>query len=196
MAKRVWYLPDKYPETRKDRSNSDWSALLIIIWRDDGVVWHYDDMTNWSWWSLSYFGIRRDVVSVLSSNHFSSQQLDNYPTTIHFFYPTMPILNSHTFQSASGVNTITRPTPRRSGGDYPSGQQVVVANLVLIDWRLICHDLDPWYGFYQPPFDPGVQDSWNGQLLVGSSPLQPWRVGEASRTRTNWSSSEVPLEDH
>ena len=46
--------------------------LLIIIWRDDGMIWRNDDMTNWSRWSLSYFGIRRDVVSVLSSNHFSS----------------------------------------------------------------------------------------------------------------------------
>ena len=45
----------------------------------------------------------------------------------------MPMLNSRTFQSASGVNTITRPTPRRSAGDYLSGQQVVIANLVLID---------------------------------------------------------------
>src|SRR6202000_531799 len=80
MMKRAWYLPDKHPETRKDRSNGDWSALLIIIWRDNGVIWCNDDMTNWSRWSLSYFGIRRDVVSALSSNHFSSQQLTNYST--------------------------------------------------------------------------------------------------------------------
>ena len=76
---RVWYLPDKYLETRKGQPNSDWSALLIIIWHDDGVIWCNDDMTNRSQWSLSYFGIRHDVVSVLSSNHFSSQQLNNYP---------------------------------------------------------------------------------------------------------------------
>ena len=86
--KRAWYLPDKHPETRKDRSNSDWSALLIIIWRDDGVIWRDDDMTNKSRWSLSHFGIRRDVVSVLSSNHFSSQQLINYPTNRLLLYPT------------------------------------------------------------------------------------------------------------
>ena len=44
--KRAWYLPDKYPETRKDQSNSDWSALLITIWHDDGGIWRSDDMTN------------------------------------------------------------------------------------------------------------------------------------------------------
>ena len=193
---RVWYLPDKYPETRKDRSNSDWSALLIIIWCDDGGIWRNDDMTNQARWSLSYFGIRCDVVLVLSSNHFSSQQLNNHPTNHLLFYPNMPMLNSRTFQSASRVNTITRPAPKRSGGDYLSGQQVVITNLVSFWWRLICFDLDSWYGFHRPPFNPGVQDSWNGRLLVGSSPLQPRRVGEALSTRTDWSSSKVPLEDH
>ena len=86
--KRTWYLPDKYPETRKDRSNSDWSTLLIIIWCDDGVIWRNDDMTNQSRWSLSYFGIRHDVVSVLSSNHFSFQQLNNRSTIHLLSYPT------------------------------------------------------------------------------------------------------------
>ena len=88
------------------------------------MIWRNDDMTNRSRWSLSYFGIRCDVVLVLSSNHFSSQQLNNHPTIHLFFYPNMPMLNSCTFQSASGVNTITRPVPKRSGGDYSSGQQV------------------------------------------------------------------------
>ena len=83
--------------------------------------------------ALSYFGIRHDVVSVLSSNHFSSQQLNNYPTNCLLLCPNMPMINSHTFQSSNGVNTITRPTPKRSGGDYPSGQQVVITNLVSID---------------------------------------------------------------
>src|ERR1700743_2321583 len=124
MMKRAWHLPDKHPETRKDRSNGDRSALFIIIGRDDGVIWHNDDMTNWSRWSLYFFGIRRDVVSVLSSNHFSFQQLTNLPTNRLLLHPNMPMTNSRTFQSASGLNTITRPSPRRSGGDYPSGQQV------------------------------------------------------------------------
>src|ERR1700743_2939309 len=88
------------------------------------IIWCNDDMTNKSRWSLSYFGIRHDAVSVLSSNHFSSQQLANYPTNRLLLYPNMPMTNSRTFQSASGLNTITRPTPKRSGGDYPSGQQV------------------------------------------------------------------------
>ena len=177
--KRAWYLPDKYLETREDRSNSDWSALLIIIWCDDGVIWRNDDMTNWSQWSLSYFGIRCDVVSALLSNHFFSQHLNNHPTNRLLLLSNMPMTNSYTFQSASGLNTITRPAPKRSAGDYLSGQQVIVANLVLIDWRLICHNLDPWYGLHGPPFVPGVQDSWNGWLPLGASPLQSWRVGEA-----------------
>ena len=63
-------------------------------------------------------------MSVLSSNHFSSQQLTNYPTNHLLFYPNMPMMNSRTFQSSSGLNSITRPSPRRSGGDYLSGQQV------------------------------------------------------------------------
>ena len=124
MMKRMWYLPDKYLETGKGRTNSDWSTLLIIIWRDDSMVWRNDDMTNRSRWSLSYFGIRCDVVSVLSSNHFSSQQLINYPTNRLPPFLIMPMMNSRTFQSSSGLNTITRPSPRRSGDDYPSGQQV------------------------------------------------------------------------
>ena len=88
VMKRSWYLPDKHLETGKDRSNSDWSALLIIIRHDDEGIWRNDDMTNWSWWSLSYFSIKRDVVSVLSSNHFSSQQLINHPTNHLLLYPT------------------------------------------------------------------------------------------------------------
>ena len=187
--KRAWYLPDKYPETGKDWSNSDWSTLLIIIWRDD-------DMTNQSRWSLSYFGIRHNIVLVLSSNHFSSQQLNNHPANRLPLYPTMPMLNSRTFQSASGVNTITRPVPKRSGGDYLSGQQVVVANLVSFWLKTNLLDLDSWYGLHRPPFVPGVQDSWNGWLPLGASPLQPRRVREALRARTDWSSSKVPLEDH
>ena len=143
MMKRAWYLPDKYLGTRKDQSNSDWSALLIIIWSDDGMMWCNDDMSNQSRWSLSYFGIRRDIVLVLSSNHFSSLHLNNHPTNHPLLYPNMPMLNSRTFQSASGVNTITRPVPKRSGGDYPSGQQVVVTNLVSFCWRLILSGLQP-----------------------------------------------------
>ena len=133
---------------------------------------------------------------LLSSNHFSSQQLNNHPTNRPFFFPNMPMLNSHTFQSASGVNTITRPVPKRSGGDYPSGQQVVVTNLVSFWWRLICFDLDSWYGLHWPPFDPGVQDSWNGRLFVGSSPLQPRRVGETQGSRTNQSTPTILVENH
>ena len=194
--KRAWYLPDKHPETRKDRSNGDWSAWLIIVCHDDGVVWRNDDMTNRSRWSLSYFGIRCDVVSVLSSNHFSSQQLTNHPTNRSLLFPNMPMMNSRTFQSSSGLNTITRPSPRRSGGDYPSGQQVCQNESGLLLMKTDCFDLDPWHGFHRPPFDPGVQDSWYGRLPLGSSPFQSRRIGAIEGTRTDRSSSKVPLEDH
>ena len=130
MMKRAWYLPDKHPETGKDQSNGNRSTLLIIIWHDGDVIWRNNDMTNWSRWSLSCFGIRRDIILVLSSNHLSSQQLNNHPTNCLLLYSNMPMINSCTFQSSSGLNTITRPSPRRSGGDYLSGQQVVKTNLV------------------------------------------------------------------
>ena len=65
MMQRAWCLPDKYPETGKVQFNSDWGAWLIILWCNDGVIWWDDDMTNWSRWSLSYFGIRRNIMSVL-----------------------------------------------------------------------------------------------------------------------------------
>ena len=195
--KRAWYWPDKYPETKKGWSNSNWSALLIIIWRDDGTVWRNDDMTNQSQWSLSYFGIRRDILSVLSSNHFFSQQLNHHSTNhLLLFFLNMPMLNSCTFQSASGVNTITRLIPKRSGGDYSSGQQVVVTNLVSFWWRLICFDLDSWHGLHWPPFVPRVQDSWNGRLPLGSSPFQPWRVGEAQGSGANRSTPTILMENH
>ena len=154
--KRAWYLPDKYPETWKDRSNGDWSTLLITIWCDDDGIWRSDDMTNWSWWSLSYFGIRHDVVSVLSSNHFSFQLLNNHPTNCFLLSSNMPMLNSRTFQSASGVNTINRPVPKRSGGDYPSGQQVVIANLVSFWLKTNLLDLDSWY----------VSGNWTCRIYV------------------------------
>ena len=196
MVKRAWYLPDKHPETKKDRSNGDWSALLIIIWRDDGGIWRYDDMTNQSRWSFSYFGIRRDIMSVLSSNHFSSQQPNNYPTNRLLPFPIMPMMNSRTFQSSSGLNTITRPSPGGLEVTTHQDNRYVETNLVSFWWRLICFDLDPWHGLHRPPFDSRVQDSWDGWLSLGTGPLQPWRVGEASRTRANRSSLTILVENH
>ena len=175
--KRAWFLPDKYPETGKDWSNSDWSALLIIICCNDGVVWCNDDMTNESRWSLSYFGIRHDVVSVLSSNHFS-QQLNNHPTNRLLLHPNMPMINSRTFQSSSGQNTISRPTPKRSGGDYLSGQQVVITNLVSFWWRLICYDFRSMIWSSQTfPFSRNSRP-WEWTIIFGCRPFS---------TTRNWS---------
>ena len=80
---------------------------------------------------LSWYKMQCCVGLVIQSLLYpTTQQLpNNHP----LLYSTIPMLNSCTFQSASGVNTITRPTLRRSGGDYLSGQQVVVTNLSSVD---------------------------------------------------------------
>ena len=80
---------------------------------------------------LLWYKMRHFVGIVIQSPLLTTTQ--QLPNNCLLLSSNMPMLNSRTFQSASGVNTITRPTLKRSGGDYPSGQQVVVANLVLID---------------------------------------------------------------
>ena len=169
--KRAWYLPDKYLETREDQSNSNLSTWLITFmvqwWRDMAWWWH-DQLVPMELvllWYKMWCRVSLVIQSLLIST--TQQPFNNHP----LLYPNMPMINSHTFQSASGVNTITRMTPRRSGGDYPSGQQVVVTNLVSIDWRLICYNLDPWYGLHRPSPIPGVQDLGNERLSLGASPL-------------------------
>ena len=80
---------------------------------------------------LSWYKMQRCVGLVVQSLLYSTtQQLPNNLLNPSF---TMPMLNSKTFRSANGLNTITRLTPRRSGGDYLSGQQVVVTNLSSVD---------------------------------------------------------------
>src|SRR6202000_509106 len=71
--------------------------------------------------SLWYKTRRRVGLVIQSLLLLTTHQLPNKPFTSS---PNMPMTNSHTFQSASGLNTIASPTPKRSGGDYPSGQQV------------------------------------------------------------------------
>ena len=124
------------------------------------MIWLDDDITNWSRWSLSYFGITCDIVSVLSSNHFSSQQLNNKPTNSLLLHLNMPMTNSRTFQSASSLNTITRPTPKRSGGDYPSGQQVCCNKFGLL---LMKTDLLRFRSMI-----------WFSQIFLYSKSSRPW----------------------
>ena len=145
---------------------------------------------------MSYFNIRRDVVSVLSSNHFSSQQLTNHPTNRLLLYQNMPMMNSRTFQSPSGLNTITRPSPRRSGGDYPLGQQVCCNKSGLLLMKTDLCRLRSMTCLHRPPPDPGVQDLGDGRLSLGASPFQSQRIGAIEGTGTDRSSSEVPLEDY
>ena len=80
---------------------------------------------------LLWYKSQRCVGLVIQSLLLTTTQQQNNNRL--FLSSIMPMLNSRTFQSASGVNTITRPTPRRSGGDYLSGQQVVVPNLSSVD---------------------------------------------------------------
>ena len=169
--KRAWYLPVKHPETRRDRSNGNWGALLIIIWHNDGMIWPDDDMTNRSRWSLSFLGIRRDVLSVLSSNHFSSQQLANYSTNHLVLYPTC--LWPTVALSSLLVAWIPLPgrLPRGLEGTTRLDNRYIVTYLVSFWWRLICFDLDPRHGLHRPPLEPGVQNSWDGRLSLGASPF-------------------------
>ena len=194
--KRMWYLPDKHPETGKDQSNGDWSALLIISWCDDDVIWRNDDMTNWSRWSLSYFSIRRDVVSVLSSNHFSSQQLTNYPTNHLLLHPTCQCSTVALSSPPVDWTPLLGLLQEGLGVTTRQDNRYVETNLVFFWWRLICSNLDPWYGLHGPPLNPGVQDLGDRWLPLGPGPFQPQRTGAIEGTRTDRSSSKVPLEDH
>src|SRR6202000_463577 len=116
-----------------------------------------------------WYKTRRRVGLVIQSLLLATtHQLPNKPLTSS---SNMPMTNSHTFQSASGLNTITRPTPKRSGGDYPSGQQVCRNKFGLLLMKTDLYDLDPRYGLHRPPFNPGVQDLGDGRLLVGSGPF-------------------------
>ena len=76
---------------------------------------------------LSWYKTQHHVDLVIQSLLYSTtQQLLNNRLLL---YSNMSMINSCTFQSANGVNTIKRPPPKRSGGDYLSGQQVVITNL-------------------------------------------------------------------
>ena len=68
----------------KDRSNSDWGALLINIWRDEGVIWRNNDMTILVTMELVllWYKTRRRVGLVIQSLLLSTtHQLPNKPLT-------------------------------------------------------------------------------------------------------------------
>ena len=166
----------------------------MVQWWRDMVVWWHDQLVTMEL-VLSWYKMQHHAGLVIQSLLLPTTK--NLPNNCFYLHSTMPMLNSCTLQSANGLNTITRPTPMRSGGDYPSGQQVAVYQVFLqFGGRLTWHGLDPQHGIYRPPFDPGVQDLRNGQLSLGTSPLQSWRVGEAQGTGTNQSTPAISLEDH
>ena len=142
---------------------------------------------------LRYKTWRRVGLVIQSLLLSTTHQLPNQPLTS---LPNMPMTNSRTFQSASGLNTITRPAPKRSGGDYPSGQQVYHNKFGLLLMKTNLFRLDPWHGLHGPSLDPGVQNSWDGRLFVGASPFQSRGTWEAQGTRANRSSSTILVENH
>ena len=99
---------------------------MVQWWHDVEGWWHDQLVTRdlgQSWYKM-WHCVSLFIQSILLT---TTQQL---PNNCLLLSSNMPMLNSCTFQSASGLNTITRPPPKRSGGDYPSGQQVIVTNLV------------------------------------------------------------------
>ena len=118
---------------------------------------------------LSWYKTWRHVGLVIQSLLLTTTQ--QLPNNRPLLYSIMPMLNSRTFQSASGVNTITRPTPRRSGGDYPFGQQVVVTNLSSVDWRLICYDFRSMTWCSQTFLYPRSSRPWEWTTTSGCKPL-------------------------
>ena len=163
---------------KHDEKGSHGEESMILTWQIPGdkegpIQWQLKRITHhhmaWWWWDmvqwwhdqlvtmelvLLWYKMRHRVGLVIQSLLLSTTQQPS--NKLFTSSSNMPMLNSHTFQSASGVNTITRPVPKRSGGDYLSGQQVVVTNLVSFWWRLICFNLDSWHGLHWPPFVPGV----------------------------------------
>ena len=143
-------------------------------WRDMVEQWH-DHLVIMEL-VLSWYKMWHHVSLVIQSLLYSTTQqlLNNHP----LLYSTMPMLKSHTFQSASGVNTITRPTLRRSGGDYLSGQQVVVTNLSSVDWRLICYNFRSMTWCSQTFSYPRSLRPWEWTITCGfkpSSTMKSWR---------------------
>ena len=141
----IWHMV-RERMIKHNRKGSHDEKSVILAWQTPGdkegpiqwrlerithhhMAWWWRDMAQW-WHDqlvtmelvLLWYKTRRHVGLVIQSLLLSTtRQLPNKPFTSS---PNMPMTNSCTFQSASGLNTITRPTPKRSGGDYPSGQQV------------------------------------------------------------------------
>ena len=88
-------------------------------------MWHNDGMTNPVMMELVFFGIRRDIVLVLSSNHFSSQQLTNYPTN-HLLLPQhaydqqpyVPVLQWTEYHYQADSQEVWRQLPIRTTGSH------------------------------------------------------------------------------
>ena len=98
---------------------------MVQGWRDMMGQWH-DQLVTMEL-VLSWYKMWHCVGLVVQSLLYSTtQQLHNNRPLLRL---NMLMLNSWNSQSASGLDTITRLAPRRSGEDYPSGQQVVITNL-------------------------------------------------------------------
>ena len=147
------------------------------------MVWYGAMMT----WPTGHDGaclsLVYDTMSCQSCHPITSP-LNNSTTTqqsTYFSSLNMPILNSRTFQSSSGLNTITRPSPKRSGGDYPSGQQVCwnKSGLLLMKTDLLQLRSTTWSSLTSPCLKNSRLLGWT--ITCGfkpSSTMKSWRDSE------------------
>ena len=98
----------------------------MMWWWGDMVGWWHDQLVMMEL-VLSWYKMRHRVGLVVQSLLYSTTKQP--PNNCSLLNSNMLMINSCTFHSSNGLNTITRPPPKRSGGDYLSGQQVVITNL-------------------------------------------------------------------
>ena len=131
---------------------------------------------------LLWYKTRRHVGLVIQSLLLSTtQQPPNEPPTSLF---NMPMINSRTFQSSSGLNTITRPSPKRSGGDYPSGQQVCrnKSGLLLMKTDLLRLRSMTW-SLQTSPW-PRSSRPWEWTTIFGCKPFLTMKNLKGSEDRS------------
>ena len=142
---------------KHNRKGSHDERSVILTWQTPGdregpIQWRLECITHhhmawwWcgivQWWHdwlvtmelvLLWYKTWRHVGLVIQSLLLTTTH--QLPNQLFTSLSNMPMTNSHTFQSASGLNTITRPTLKRSGGDYPSGQQVCCNKFGLLSMK-------------------------------------------------------------
>ena len=96
----------------------------------------------------------------------------------------MPMMNNRTFQSSSGLNTITRPSPRRSGGDYLSGQQVCWNKSGLLLMKTDLSRLRSMTWSLQTSLWPRSSRPWGWTTTFGCKPFSIMKNSKGSEDRS------------